>query len=43
MSKLSLEILGGIATAFYNIHMIKNVIFFGTGQSLEDYLSCVQS
>lgn len=43
MNKLSLEILGAIATVFYNIHMIKNVIFFGTRQSLDDYLSCVQS
>lgn len=43
MNKLSLEILDAIATVFYNVHVIKNVIYFGTGQSLDDCLSCVQS
>lgn len=42
MNKLSLEILDAMAMVFYNVHIIRNVIFFGTGQSLDDYLSCVQ-
>lgn len=43
MNNLSLQIPDAIATVFYNVHMIKNVIFFGRVQSLDACLSSVQS